>query len=78
MVRSGSIQCQAEEMNTPSALASGSGMASPRPSSASMPGERALSTARIRSSGSTATTRGTLRASTLVSSPVPAPTSTAT
>ena len=65
-------------MNTPSALASGSGMASPRPARTSTPGERAASTARIRSSGSTATTRGTRRASALVSSPVPAPMSTAT
>ena len=76
--RSGSIQCHADEKNTPSALASGSGIASPRPRTTSTPGDRSCSTAAIRSSGSTATTRGTLRASARDSRPVPAPTSTAT
>jgi hypothetical protein len=42
------------------------------------PGEFAGSTAAIRSSGSTATTRGTVRASTRVSNPVPAARSTTT
>jgi len=76
--RSGSIQCHADEMNTPSALASGSGMASPRPCITSMAGSRARSTAAIRSSGSTAMTRGAPRASARDSSPVPAPRSMTT
>ena len=49
-----------------------------RPVTARTPGDRAASTARIRSSGSTAMTSGTLRCSARVNSPVPAAISTAT
>ena len=76
--RGKSSQCHAVETNTASALASGSGMDSPRPSRTSSPGERRASTSRIRWSGSTAITWGTRPASARVNSPVPAARSTAT
>ncbi len=76
--RAGSSQCQAVDTNTASALASGSGMASPQPSRASTSGDRLASTSRIRASGSTATTRAARPISSLVKRPVPAARSTAT
>ena len=76
--RGRSSQCHAVETNTASALASGRGMASPRPSRTSSPGERRASTSRIRGSGSTATTRAARPSSARVNSPVPAARSTAT
>jgi hypothetical protein len=76
--RPGSSQCQADDTNTPSALASGTGMASPRPAMARTPGDRAASTSRMRSSGSTAMTCPALRCSARVKSPVPAARSMAT
>ncbi|SPM36879.1 Mycobacterium rhizamassiliense ORFan [Mycobacterium rhizamassiliense] len=65
-------------MKTASAAASGSGIDSPRPSSAVTDGDRAANTLRMRASGSTAMTRVTLPTSVRVNSPVPAATSTAT
>lgn len=76
--RAGSSQCQAVDTNTASALASGSGMASPQPRRTRTCGERCASTARIRSSGSTATTCAARPSSARVNSPVPAARSTAT
>ena len=76
--RAGSSQCQAVDTNTASALASGSGMASPVPSRTSTSGDRRASTSRIRGSGSTATTRAARPSSSLVNRPVPAARSTAT
>jgi hypothetical protein len=70
--RAGSSQCQAAEITTASTDASGSGMSSPRPSRTSASGQRAASTARIRASGSTATTRAARPMSSLVTRPVPA------
>ena len=64
-------QCQAEDTSTASWLAAGNGISSARPSIARAPGVRAISTARMRSSGSTAVTFATLPASARVSSPVP-------
>ena len=70
--RSGSSQCQAAETTTASTDAAGSGMSSPLPARTSACGQRAASTARIRSSGSTATTRSARPMSSLVTMPVPA------
>jgi len=74
----GSSQCHAVDTNTASAQASGSGIASPQPARTSTSGDRSASTSRIRSSGSTATTRAARPSSALVNSPVPAARSTAT
>jgi len=60
------------------ALPSGIGIDSPRPFTARAPGTSAVSTDRMRSSGSMATTRATLPRSSLVIAPVPAPRSTTT
>ena len=70
--RPGSSQCQAAEITTASTDAAGSGISSPRPASTSASGLLAASTARIRSSGSTATTRAARPMSSLVTTPVPA------
>lgn len=73
----GSSQCQAVDTNTASAHPSGSGISSPQPSSTRTRGDRCASTARIRASGSTATTWPTRPSSARVNSPVPAARSTA-
>jgi len=70
--RSGSSQCQAEEITTASTDAPGSGMSSPWPASTVAAGQLAERTARIRWSGSTATMLGARPASILVTAPVPA------
>ena len=59
-------------MSTASTDAAGSGMSSPRPARTSASGHLAASTARIRSSGSTAMTRSARPISCLVTAPVPA------
>ena len=75
---SGSNQCHACDTSTASAQPSGSGMASAWPSSTRTPGDRAASTRRIRSSGSTAATCPARPSSARVNRPVPAARSTAT
>ena len=59
-------------MTTASTDASGSGMSSARPARTSACGHLAVSTSRIRSSGSTAMTRAARPISSLVTAPVPA------
>ena len=71
-----SIQCHEDDASTASTLASGSGIASPRPATARTPGTDSASTARMRSSGSTATTSSARPISRRVRAPVPAPRST--
>ena len=75
--RAGSSQCQAVDTNTASAHPSGSGISSPQPSSTRTCGDCLASTARIRASGSIATTWAARPASARVNSPVPAARSTA-
>jgi hypothetical protein len=75
--RAGSSQCQAVDTNTASAYPSGSGISSPQPSSTRTRGDCLASTARIRASGSIATTWAARGASARVNSPVPAARSTA-
>ena len=72
----GSIQCHDDEARTASAQPSGSGIDSPRPASARAPGTCVSSTARMRSSGSIATTSSARSIRSLVNAPVPAPRST--
>src|SRR3954470_2957517 len=66
-------QWKASAVKTASTESSGSGIASPRPSSASAPGTTSARTSRIPASGSTATTRPNRGTRSRVSLPVPAP-----
>ena len=71
--RTGSTQCQACANSTASTDPSGSGICSAVPASAGVPGSTRVSSARMPSDGSTATTSRPRATSWRVSFPVPAP-----
>ena len=71
-----STQCHEEDAMTASALASGNGIDSPRPSTTRTAGTASVRTDRIRASGSTAVTSSTWSTRSRERAPVPAPRST--